>query len=136
MPKEFSRTLRINAQLQRELSELIRDELTDPRLGGITVTDVIVAKDVRNAKVMVSRLGADAELLAAVKALNGAAGRLRRLLVDRLRIRHVPMLHFSADLALREADRVAGLIRAAIESDRDGAAPTSDPTEANDPPSS
>jgi len=118
VPREYSRTLRINSQLQRELSELIRTELTDPRIGGLTITDVVVAQDVRNAKVSVSQLGSDDELKQAVKALNGAAGRLRHLLVDRLRIRHVPTLHFSADMALRDADRVGGLIRAAIASDQ------------------
>lgn len=118
MPREYSRTLRINSQLQRELSELIRDELTDPRIGKLTVTDVVVAADVRNAKVSVSHLGSDEELKQAVKALNGAAGRLRHLLVDRMRIRHVPTLHFTADMALREADRVGGLIREAIASDQ------------------
>ncbi len=117
MPREYSRTLRINSQLQRELSELIRDELTDPRIGKLTVTDVVVAADVRNAKISISQLGTDDELKQAVKALNGAAGRLRHLLVDRMRIRHVPTLHFTADMALREADRVGGLIREAIASD-------------------
>lgn len=118
MPREYSRTLRINSQLQRELSELIRDELTDPRIGKLTVTDVVVAADVRNAKISISQLGTDDELKQAVKALNGAAGRLRHLLVDRMRIRHVPTLHFTADMALREADRVGGLIREAIASDQ------------------
>ena len=118
MPREYSRTLRINSQIQRELSELIRDELTDPRIGKLTVTDVVVAADVRNAKVSVSQLGTDDELKQAVKALNGAAGRLRHLLVDRMRIRHVPTLHFTADMALREADRVGGLIRDAVASDQ------------------
>ncbi|WP_245563063.1 30S ribosome-binding factor RbfA [Nevskia ramosa] len=110
--------MRINSQLQRELSELIRDELTDPRIGKLTVTDVVVAQDVRNAKVSISQLGTDDELKQAVKALNGAAGRLRHLLVDRMRIRHVPTLHFTADMALREADRVGGLIREAIANDQ------------------
>ncbi len=118
MPREYSRTLRINSQLQRELSELIRDELTDPRIGKLTVTDVVVAADVRNAKISISQLGTDDELKQAVKALNGAAGRLRHLLVDRMRIRHVPTLHFTADMALREADRVGGLIREAIANDQ------------------
>ncbi|WP_295679729.1 30S ribosome-binding factor RbfA [uncultured Nevskia sp.] len=110
--------MRINSQLQRELSELIRDELTDPRIGKLTVTDVVVAADVRNAKISISQLGTDDELKQAVKALNGAAGRLRHLLVDRMRIRHVPTLHFTADMALREADRVGGLIREAIANDQ------------------
>jgi ribosome-binding factor A len=135
LPKEYSRTLRINSQLQRELSELIRDELTDPRIGKLTVTEVIVAADVRNAKVLISQLGSDDDLKQAVKALNGAAGRLRHLLVDRLRIRHVPTLHFSADMALREADRVGSLIRAAVASDQASAAATDDEARDEQPPS-
>lgn len=121
MPREFSRTLRINTQLQRELAEVIRDELTDPRIGSVTITEVKVAPDVRNARVLVSMLESDEALAAAVKALNGAGGRLRHLLADRLHIRHVPALHFVADAALREGDRISGLIRAAIEGDRPGA---------------
>jgi ribosome-binding factor A len=136
VPREYSRTLRINSQLQRELSELIRTELTDPRIGRLTITDVVVAQDVRNAKISVSQLGTDDELKQAVKALNGAAGRLRHLLVDRLRIRHVPTLHFSADMALRDADRVGGLIRAAIASDQASAASSSDDAGGDEPSAS
>lgn len=132
MPKEYSRTLRVNTQLQRELAELIRDELTDPRIGNVTITQVVVSKDVRNAKVSVSSLDDDAALAQCVKALNGASGRLRHLLTDRLRIRHVPHLHFVADMALREGDRIGGLIRAAIEHDRQNPVPDSPSLAADD----
>ena len=118
MPREYSRTLRINTQLQRELAEVIREELTDPRIGSVTITEVKVAPDVRNARILVSMLESDETLAAAVKALNGAGGRLRHLLADRLHIRHVPALHFVADVALREGDRIGSLIRIAIERDR------------------
>ncbi|GAC1625538.1 MAG: 30S ribosome-binding factor RbfA [Nevskia sp.] len=118
MPKEYSRTLRVNTQLQRELAQVIRDELTDPRIGNVTVTQVTVSPDVRNARVAISMLDSDAALAQCVKALNGANGRLRHLLADRLHIRHVPQLHFVADVALREGDRIGGLIRAAIDHDR------------------
>jgi ribosome-binding factor A len=118
MPKEFSRTLRLNAQLQRELSVLIRDELTDPRVAKVSVTQVSVSPDMRNARVSVSQLGSDAELAAAVKALNGAGARLRHVLGTTLKLRHVPALRFVADSALREGDRIGALIRQATESDR------------------
>ena len=118
MPKEFSRTLRIGAQLQRELSGLIRDELTDPRVTKVSVTHVSVSPDMKNARVSVSQLGSDAELAAAVKALNGAAALLRRSLGKLLQLRYVPALSFVADAALREGDRIGVLIRQATESDR------------------
>lgn len=118
MPKEFSRTLRLNAQLQRELSTLIRDELTDPRVTRVSVTQVSVAPDMRNARISISLLGSDAELAAAVKALNGAASLLRRGLGKALQLRYVPALSFVADTALREGDRIGALIREATANDR------------------
>lgn len=118
MPKEFPRAARLNAQLQRELTGLIRDQLSDPRIGALTVTHVDCSPDLRNAKVLVSSLGDDAQLNAAVKALDGAAGRLRRALGSRLSLRYTPALHFVADRALREGDRIGRLIRAAVADDR------------------
>ena len=118
MPREFSRTLRINAQLQRELSSLIRNELTDPRVTGVTVTHVSVAPDMRNARISISQLGSDTELTAAAKALNGAASLLRRALGKSLKLRYVPALRFVADEALREGDRIGSLIRDATARDR------------------
>jgi ribosome-binding factor A len=126
MPKEFSRTLRLNAQLQRELSALIREELTDPRVTRVSVTQVSVSPDMRNARISVSLLGSDAELAAAVKALNGAGSLLRRGLGKALQLRYVPALSFVADAALREGDRIGALIREATASDR-AAHPEEDP---------
>jgi ribosome-binding factor A len=119
MPREFSRTLRLNAQIQRELSELIRDELSDPRVAQlpITVTQVDVSPDLRNARVSVSLLGADEKLAAAVKVLNGASAHIRHRLGKRLRLRMVPTPHFVADIALREGDRIGALIRQATAED-------------------
>lgn len=118
MPREFSRKLRLNAQLQRELSELIRDELTDPRVARVSVTQVDVSPDLRNARVSVSLLGADDQLTAAVKALNGASAKLRHALGKRLRLRQVPEPRFVPDTALREGDRIGALIREATAADR------------------
>ena len=118
MPREFSRTLRINAQLQRELSSLIREQLTDPRVALVTVTQVSVSPDMRNARISISQIGSDAELKAAAKALNGAASLLRRAIGKSLKLRYVPMLRFFADEALREGDRIGSMIREATARDR------------------
>ena len=129
MPKEFSRTLRLNAQFQRELSALIREELTDPRVKQVSVTAVSVSPDMRNARVSMSQLGSDAELAAAVKALNGAAVMLRHRLGKVLKLRHTPALSFVADTALREGNRIGVLIRQATEADR-----AAHPEQAPEPP--
>jgi len=120
--REYPRKLRINTQLQGELAALIRGELSDPRVAGVTITKVDVSPDLRNARISVSLLGSDDQLKDALKGLNHAAGKLRYELGERLRLRYVPQLHFAADIALREGDRISALIRAAVRSDDDGQA--------------
>ena len=131
MPREYPRKLRINVQLQRELTALIREDLTDPRVAGVTVTTVDVAPDMRQARVTVSLLGSDEQLSLAVKGLNHAAGKLRHELGVRLRLRFVPQLHFTADLALREGDRIAQIIRQAVAADREHVPPPADAQESS-----
>ncbi|MGQ0621606.1 MAG: 30S ribosome-binding factor RbfA [Panacagrimonas sp.] len=115
--REFPRKLRLNTQMQRELADLIDYELTDPRVAGVSITNVDVAPDLRNATILVSSLDSDDELLDAVKALNGAAGRLRKGVGSRLKLRQVPQLHFRADMQLREATRITQLIHTAVDED-------------------
>jgi ribosome-binding factor A len=115
--REFPRKLRINTQLQAELATLIREELSDPRVSGVTITAVDASPDLRNARVSVSLIGDDARLAQAVAGLNRAAGKLRSLLSRRLKIRRVPELRFVADLALRQAERVSALISEAVRRD-------------------
>jgi ribosome-binding factor A len=115
--KEYPRKLRLNTQLQRELAALIAETLTDPRVSGVSITQVDVSPDLRNATVLVSSLGTDAELMAAAKALGGAVPLLRKGLGTRLRLRYVPQLHFRPDTQVRQADRLSRLIRDAVASD-------------------
>ena len=118
MPREYPRKLRVNTQLQAELAQLIRSELSDPRVAGVTVTSVDVAPDMREAKVMVSLFGSDEQLKEAIKGLSSAGGKLRHGLAKRMLMRTVPNLRFVPDLALRAGDQVSGLIRSVIEADK------------------
>ncbi|MGH8481123.1 MAG: 30S ribosome-binding factor RbfA [Nevskiaceae bacterium] len=121
MPKEYPRTARINTQIQRELAELIRDELRDPRVKGVTLTSVEVSPDMRSAKIHVSVLALDGKPAEAAAALNGAAPKLRQALKHRLSIRHIPELHFHGDATAETADRLNRLIREAREEDQNHA---------------
>jgi ribosome-binding factor A len=118
MPREYPRTARINAQIQRELAELIRDELRDPRVKGVTLTSVEVSPDMRHARIHVSVLALDGKPTEAAKALNGAAGKLRHILKARLKLRHIPELHFHGDVTAASAEHVNKLIRDARDEDR------------------
>lgn len=117
MPREYPRKLRLNVQFQQELALLIRNDLGDPRVKGVTVTGVDVAPDLRNATVKVSLLGSDDLLNDALKGLTHAAGHLRHVLGLRLKLRYLPQLRFVADRALREGDRVGNLIRDVMADD-------------------
>ena len=121
MPKEFPRAARLSAQLQQELSALLRsDVLSDPRVYGVdlTVTAVDVARDMGHAHVLVSSLGEVGQLEEAVRGLNHAAGKLRRELGSRLRLRYTPELTFKTDVGLREAGRINQLLHEALDADR------------------
>jgi ribosome-binding factor A len=117
MPKEYPRARRVADQIQRELSRLIVVELKDPRLRLVTVTEVEVTRDLAHAKVFVSVLGSD-DAGDAVAALRHAAGHLRHLLGQAMRMRTVPELHFSEDRTLVEASRLSALINRAVADDK------------------
>lgn len=129
--------MRLESQLQRELAELLQREISDPRAAGVTVTRAKVSPDLRNATVYINELGSDGELDAAISALGHAQSRLRRLLGQRLRLRRIPALRFVPDRAMREGDRVAGLIRAAVQADQhahEDATPSAPPGPCSEPP--
>jgi ribosome-binding factor A len=122
MPKEYPRTARISSQIQRQLTELIRAELRDPRVAGATVTSVQVSPDMRHAKIFVSVLSLDSKADDAAKALNGASGKLRHALKHQLAIKHIPELHFHADHVPEAAAHIDKVIRDARVADRKHAA--------------
>ena len=117
MPAKKSSTphrgFRVADQIQRDLSELIR-ELKDPRLGMVTIQSVEVTPDYAHAKVFFSCLGGDAAL--ATEGLNQAAGFLRSGLFKKLHIHTVPTLHFVYDRTTEKAADMNALIAKAVSS--------------------
>jgi ribosome-binding factor A len=114
MPREFSRSLRVADQLQRELAVLIRDEVKDPRLGMVSISGVEVSRDMAHAKVYVSVLGEGQVAQDSLEVLNHAAGFLRRELGRRMLLRSVPQLRFIHDRSLEEGARMSALIDEAL----------------------
>ena len=128
MARDYPRTRRIGEQLQRELAELRRDELDDRRGGMATVSAVEVSRDLAHAKVFVAVLGADERRTEeTLSALKSAAGFLRKLLGQRLRLRTVPALHFHYDDSFDRGARLSQLIDQAVS--RDGRNDASDDDE-------
>jgi ribosome-binding factor A len=103
--KGFSRKDRVSEQIRRELAELLRSELKDPRVGMISLTDVEVTADYAHAKVFFSTLAGSEGVPAVMVGLQKASGFLRRELGKRISIHTTPQLHFVFDDSLeRGAD--------------------------------
>lgn len=111
-----ARLARIAEQIQRELSELIRTELRDPRVRLVTVTGVELTRDQSHAKVFFTSLGSPEENQACGAGLDRAAGFLRAGLSHRLSTRTVPALAFVHDDSIERGVRLSKLIDDAIAS--------------------
>ena len=119
MGKEFSRSRRVGEQIQRELAELIQRELSDPRLGMVTVSAVEVSRDLTVAKVYFTVLNPGRDVKETLDGLNHAIGFLRRELGRRMKLRVVPELRFQYDSSIEEGSRLSALIDKAVSGDRD-----------------
>lgn len=117
LPKDFPRSRRIAEQVQRELSDIIRLELKDPRVGMITLTEVEMTPDNAHARVYFTLLGDASRIEEAQTGLQHAAGYLRRELAHRLKIRIVPQLHFEYDASVERGIRLYKLIETAVADD-------------------
>jgi len=115
MAKDYPRSYRVADQVQRELSDLIKHELKDPRVPDmVTVAGVEVSKDLANAKVFVSAITIESEGVEKrnemVDALNQGSGHLRKLLGGRMRLRAVPALKFFYDEVQQTGSALSSLI--------------------------
>ena len=118
MPRDYPRTLRVGEQIRRELAQLLRDEVKDPRVADITLLDVRVSRDLAHAKVYYSLLDDTPERIATTQSgLEHAAGFLRRELGRRLHVRTIPELHFVFDETERKAAHLDDLIRRSLHKD-------------------
>ncbi len=107
------RTGRISEVIREELSEIIGYELSDPRIGLVDMTEVLVAPDMRDARVRLHLGGDETARVATLQALEGARHFLRRELAERLRLYRIPELHFEADLDPESSARLERLLKRA-----------------------
>jgi ribosome-binding factor A len=113
----YARSDRVAEQIRRELAEILRLELKDPRVALVTLTDVEVTPDYAHAKVFFTSL-AGAEHLDDLRAgLRHASGFMRRELGRRIRIHTLPELHFIYDASVERGARLSQLIDQAVHSD-------------------
>ena len=124
MPRGFPRATRLADQIQRDLADLIRLELRDPRVGLVTITTVEVTRDLSHARVFVTSLS-DTAAADSIQALTHAAGFLRSRLAQTLKLRTVPELHFVYDASVERGVRLSKLIDEAVQT---GSGPEPEPS--------
>jgi ribosome-binding factor A len=117
--KKNARTLRIESEMQRALSELISREVRDPRVGRVTITAVNATPDLAEARVLFVPFASEHPVEEVQAGLERAAGFLRGEVGRRLGLRHAPKLEFAFDVSIERAGRVSALIDEAVRHDRE-----------------
>jgi ribosome-binding factor A len=118
MKRHSQRAQRVGEQIQRDLAELLRESVKDPRVGRVTITAVEVSPDLSHAKIFITHLAGREHADEAVEALQRTAGFLRTELARRLKLYSVPQLHFAYDDSIESGMRLSQLIDDAVASDR------------------
>ncbi len=114
--KNYSRSERVVEQIRRELSQLIQLELKDPRVRLVTLTDVEITADYAHAKVFYTSLATPEHQEEIAEGLMRSSSFLRRELGKRIRIHHLPELHFVYDTSVERGTRLSQLIDEAVHS--------------------
>jgi ribosome-binding factor A len=97
---------RLAQALREEITEIVGYELADPRLEAVTVTDVRLAENQKDAKVYVTIEGSEKEIREAMKALQHAEKYVRSQVAMNLNLHHAPHLHFARDTVEEKAERI------------------------------
>ncbi len=101
MRKGSIKNTRINSEVQRELSQILREDIKDPRIPAVTsVTHVEVAPDLKTAKAYISVLGDEQVIRDTVCGLESAKGYIRREIAHRVNLRNTPEITFIVDQSI------------------------------------
>ncbi|HEC78933.1 MAG TPA: 30S ribosome-binding factor RbfA [candidate division WOR-3 bacterium] len=107
---------RVASVLEREISNIVTQEIRDPRLGFITITSVEVTADLKTAVIYFSSLGDKVE---SFQTLKRAKGYIRSVLAHRIRLRSVPELEFKIDNSYEYRQRIDELFKKISTDDKE-----------------
>ncbi|MCF0130387.1 MAG: 30S ribosome-binding factor RbfA [Pseudobutyrivibrio sp.] len=111
MRKDSVKNIRINEEVMRELSNIIRSEVKDPRISPVTsVVSCEVAPDLKTCKAYISVLGDDEACAKTLQGLKSSAGFIRRELAHRINLRNTPEIHFILDQSIAYAAKMSKMI--------------------------
>ena len=106
--------------IKQETGKMLLNDIKDPRIGFVTVTDVEMTGDLREAKIFVSIMGGTEQVKSSLEGLNSALGFVRREIGKRIRLRFTPEISFALDTSLDYGDHIQKLLLQ-VEGDLDHA---------------
>lgn len=106
----MSRIDRVQEELRHHVSQIVQQELNDPRIGLVTITRVEVNPDLREARVFFTTIDPEESLEAAVERLNASRGFVRKLIGERIRMKFTPQINFIYDDSLEKQGRIDDII--------------------------
>lgn len=112
------RAERVGEQMKKELMDIINNKVKDPRVGFITITDVVLTNDLSQAKVFLTVLGNDKEVENTFKALVKAKGFIKSELGSRMRLRIMPELMYEYDQSIEYGNKIERMIQDLHKQDR------------------
>lgn len=105
------RMARMAEELREQVSDILRNHLSDPRLQWVSVVRVELSPDLRHAKLFISVLGSESDQEASLRVLARAKGAVRAELAHRMRLRKVPEILFRADHTIAGSARILEILR-------------------------
>ncbi|MEO0085817.1 MAG: 30S ribosome-binding factor RbfA [candidate division WOR-3 bacterium] len=120
------RDRRVADAIRDIVAEIICNQLSDPKLGFVTITRCRITRDLRIARVFVSIMGNEQQQAESLKHLERARGHIRHLVGQRLKLRYLPEISFALDDVLAQEQRIGELLNEVLP-DRNNE-PDSDPT--------
>lgn len=104
------RKQRVSELLKQTISDIIGQDIKDPRVQGVTITDVVMSPDLKSAKVFFSSLN-DGKVDLHTEGLSKAEGFIRRRLKEELDLKYIPLLTFFYDSSFDYSDKISKLIK-------------------------
>jgi len=105
------RVSRVGEQIKKEIVDIVRTDVKDPRVGFVTITGVEASGDLQHATVFVSVLGDEEKRKGTMDALHKASGFIRAEVGKRIRLRRTPELHFKLDTSIDYSTRISEVLR-------------------------
>jgi len=115
MPREFARSDRVAQTINRQLAMILRTKVKDERVRSLTITEVEVTKDLRQAKIFLTSMSDEnLDIDATMTAVDNASGFIRGKLASVIEMRHCPNLIFVYDNSISEGAKMSALIDKAL----------------------